>query len=208
MERSLIYEKIEKKCAQEADKILEEGKIRAAEIKNELIHEAQKEAEAIIKKATDFQKEKINTATIEIEQIARQRSLQNKKNLIDKVLLLALDKLKNLDDQKLKQFVINRLQVEKLQGDELIKVSENDFKRYLKLFSSGHKDGKYYILDKLNQALGENYFLRLANETANIDGGFIVIGKKYDLDYSFSSILSAFKDENEVEIAEMLFKGE
>ncbi|HHU56189.1 MAG TPA: hypothetical protein GXZ48_05850 [Acholeplasmataceae bacterium] len=201
-----IYEKIEKKCALEAQEIIDEGKARADEIKSTLINEAKKEAEIIINKANAKSAEKIQTERTSFEQIAKQKSLQNKKNLIDKAINLSLEKLNNLDDDKLYKFVINKLSLEKLNGDEIIKVSQNDYSRYSKVFSTGKKENNFIVLDKLNQALGLN--LKLANDFANIDGGFVVIGKNFDLDYSFSAILFRIKDEYEVEIARILFKGD
>jgi len=205
VEKSTIYEKIEKKGIEEAQAIIEEGKEHALKIKNDLMADARTEANKILEKANQISNERIKTATTQFEQAAKQTSLQNKKNLIDKVINLAYEKLKALDDNSLFKFVVKKVASENLNGDELIQVSKNDFNRYLHLFSTGTKKGSNYLLDKLNDALGSKYQLQLTNDYANIDGGFIVIGKNYDLDFSFSALLSTIKDEYEVEIAQILF---
>lgn len=209
MAKSSIYEKIEQKSRDEADAIIREGQNRAASIKAEKLKEANVDNNKILAKTKQRIDEQLKAAKTQFEQQAKQESLQTKKDLITKALGHALKKLKDLDDETLFNFIVEKLKNEQLEGNELIQVSEQDYNKYLNILSLGKKEGEYYSLDKLNKSLGNSFNLRLDNQYANINGGFIIVGRKFDLNFSFESVLNNFKEENEVEIANILFnKGE
>lgn len=202
-----IYDKIIDKGSQEALEILNQGKQKAEALYNELISEANKEANRILNKNNEQNKNKIKTFKSEIERLNKKEILFKKKELINELFLLTLSRLKALDDEKLINYVINHLKKENLTGNEIIKVNKNDYSKYLSLFST-EKPGDLVNLDKLNQMLGKNINLKLSKEAVDIEGGFILVSDKYDINLSFESILKAFLLNNETEIANILFKEE
>jgi len=203
--KSSIYDKIEQKSKADADAIIREGQERAASIRNSMLREAKEDNAKILAKTQERIDEQLKAAKTEFEQKARQVSLQNKKNLIAKALEYTLEKLRNMDDASLFDFIVKKINEENLDGNELIQVSKADHEKYLNILSSGKKDGKFYVLDKLNDAVGKEVNFHLDTQYANINGGFLIIGEKFDLNFSFESVVNNFKNDNEVEIANILF---
>ena len=202
MANSSIYEKIENKGALDAAKIREDGSNLATLQMQEAIDKANREIENLKEKQLKINNEKIKTKSTQIEQLAKQRTLFEKKKLIDETFERALKKLQELKDDELTNLVVKLLLQDFLDGDETIIVSKDDYKKYAKLFSSKSNGTE---LDILNKKLGNNFKLKLSNEPANINGGFIVIGRTYDINHSFTAILNEIKEKTEADVAVALF---
>lgn len=202
---SSIYEKIEQRGKSEAEAMLLSGEEKAKAIENAMINQANKEIDKIFTDVKKINENLIMTKGTEIEQKAKQATLAKKKNIIDNVIKEANDRLKNLDDDEIKKLVVKMLLSEKINGDETLMVSKKDHAKYLSLFSSEKKSGDV-VLDKLNKLLKNNkYHLKLSKDSANIDGGFIVVGESYDVDHSYNTMLLHFKEKYEAQIACILF---
>jgi V/A-type H+-transporting ATPase subunit E len=201
MANSSIYEKIENKGALDAKKITEAGQTQAEKQMQDAILEANREIENLKEKHLKQNNEKIKTKSTQIEQLAKQRTLFEKKKLIEEVFTRSLEKLQTMNDAQLEKLLKGLLANDALDGNEFISVSKDDKNKYLKLFSS-KKDND---LDLLNKSLGPKYNLKLAEVSADINGGFIVIGKDYDINHSYQAILDEIKETNEAEIAKALF---
>lgn len=203
----LIYEKIEKKGIADAEEILRLGRNRAQAMEEEAINEAQKEVDEILSKSDVRNRDRLKTELIKKEQAMKQRSLHHKKMMIDKVFERVLEKLKNLEDKALFTWVEAMIKREAIEGNEELLVAKSDYQRYRKVLS-GNNDDKHRTLDRLNQQLGKHYQLMLSLETVDIDGGFFLRGKKFDIDCSFKTLLDAKKEAMETEIAHRLFEEE
>lgn len=199
--KSSIYEKIENKGAVDAKEISRIGQVRAEALKESIINAANDEASKLLAKSFEKNQDRIKTKTTEIEQIAKQKTLFKKKEIIDLIFEETHQKLLNISDDELFKLVSKLIKAENLVGDEVIKVSKADYSRYLKLFSS-QKAADEVALDKLNV---NNYQLKLSNQPVDINGGFIIIGTNFDIDLSYKSILQVIKENNETVIANMLF---
>ena len=136
MANSSIYEKIENKGALDAAKIREDGSNLATLQMQEAIDKANREIENLKEKQLKINNEKIKTKSTQIEQLAKQRTLFEKKKLIDETFERALKKLQELKDDELTNLVVKLLLQDFLDGDETIVVAKDDFKKYAKLFSS------------------------------------------------------------------------
>lgn len=191
-----IYEKIEEKGRLEANDILEEGKKKALAYVEAEINAANAKALKQKETAQSRNADLIKTETTSSEQAARQRILAVKKELIHKAFVAALDELKKLDDNKLKDYVINKIKNVSLKGDEVVKVNKADYSRFVKLFGED--------LGKLNQQF--NYNLTLSKESVDISGGFILINPSFDVDCSYEASIKALEGELETFIAGILFK--
>lgn len=202
MANSSIYEKIVIKGQDQSAKILQEGRKKAHEYHDEELVNAENQIDTLRKKHHEKNQDKMKTKLTEIEQKAKQTSLGKKKLLIDNVFLLAKDKLVKLDDAQLSSFVMKKIEDEVLHGGEEIMVSKNDYERYLKIFSSGVKKNGKYVLDKIKK-----HELLLSDKPALISGGFIIVGKDFDLNYSFESILDNLKEKHEPVVANIMFGG-
>jgi vacuolar-type H+-ATPase subunit E/Vma4 len=202
-----IYDKIIDKGSLDASEIINLGKQKALALKEAIISEAQEEANKKLEINEKSSQDKVKTMTTAFERLAKKEILFKKKELIDETFNQALNKLKSMSDSELQSFVKKYLLAESLTGKEVLKVNKADYGRYLSLFSSA-KPSDLVTLDKLNSKLGSKYNLKLSNEYVNIDGGFIIVGEHYDIDLSFNSILYIIKEQNETEIADILYHEE
>lgn len=200
-----IYEKIENKGALDAKKIKEAGEDKAQLQMQEAEAEAKRDIDNLISKTINANNEKIKTKITEFEQTAKKSTLSIKKSLIDEVFNNALAELQKLDGESLSKFVINLLKKDQLSGDEVMLVTKQDLNKYLKIFSSGKASKNEYDLDLLNKKIGNNHQLKLRVIDENINGGFIIEGKTFDINHSFPAILKQAITANEAEIAKALF---
>lgn len=201
-----IYQKIENKGLEDAKNIKLAGQKKAKLMEESLISDAQKEINKMLNASLRKSEDRIKTNATDFEQAAKQRSLLKKKEIIDNVFNLAHQKLKELNDNEFRDFTIRILKSDEIKGNEIIKVSKNDFSRYLTNFSSGKLLNGFYQLDKLNGFLGPNYQLKLSTEDAPIESGFILVGNTFDIDNSYTTILQDLKEKYEAEIAKILFE--
>lgn len=202
-----IYDKIIYKGSLDAFEIINLGKEKAEEIKISIINEAKAEAHKLIQNNKKANQDKVKTKTTNFERLAKKEILFKKKELINDLFIIGKKKLKELKDIELFNLVKKYILKELITGSEIIKVSKADYGKYLSLFSSG-KPTELVLLDKLNKELGSNYNLQLANTPANIDGGFIIVSKHFDIDLSFNSILNIIKESHETKIANILYNEE
>lgn len=205
MEKQDIYKKIEEKGKEEAKKIILAGEKEAEIIKKQILEQAENEVSHKREELSKFVKEQIVAKESVLKQNEKMMVLKDKKNIINDVLESAFKEMKKMSDKDLKHYVLRIIKSESITGDEVLLVSKDDYNRYLNLFSTekGFKD--LINLDLLNSELGEKYHLSLSNKEADIDGGFIIISKTYDVDGSFKAILQKVLDNNESEIAKILF---
>jgi len=203
--KTSIYEKIEKKGQSDAQEITRLGKLKAKQLEETILGQAQDLINKNLSKTRERSREFLKTKITEIEQNAKQKSLLYKKELIKNVFTKALDKLKTISDDELQKLVKNLILSEKINGDEIIQVNSQDYELYLRNFSSKAK-GDLVVMDKLNQELGSSHYnLKLSSTPANINGGFIIIGEAFDIDFSFETILSSLQEKYETEVAEKMF---
>lgn len=162
----------------EADKKKEEivnGQVKLAlEEKAKMIEKAEKEAEIVKSRI-------LSNADLRV----RDEMLKAKQEVIDKVFLLAKERLMNLDDKEYAEFVKNQISTLDLTGEESIIVPNNR---------------KNLIKD-----LGLN--LKVSEEET-IDSGFTLINKKVRLNFSFETLIDFLREDLETEIAQVLFKEE
>ena len=208
MANNSVYEKIELKGSLDANEIIRLGEEQAKTIEENLLTSATQEIQKILLDKEAKNQEKIRTKTTEFRQDAQQNYLRTKQELISNVFLKIKERMKIMSDENLYKLVVSMIKNEIMVGNEIIKVSPNDYSRYLKLFSSAKSAEEYILLDKLNVSLQDKkYSLKLAKESIDIDGGFVIVGKNYDIDNSFEAIVNQLKEKYETEVAKILFTG-
>lgn len=200
-----IYDKILEKSSLDAAEIKKIAITKAKEVEEEILNEAKAEAEKLNiqneAKNNDLKKSKIT----DLDRKYKREVLFKKKELMDKLVDEAIVKLNNLKEKALLDFSVKNIKESNLVGDEVLRVNQNDYNKFLKAFSTKPK-AKLVELDLLNKALGKGFTLKLEEVPANIKGGFIVIGKDFDIDLSFEAILELAKDTHEAKVANLLFK--
>ena len=207
LENSSIYKKIEEKGKLEAKEIVEAGEEKAAALKKSIEEGYEKEYKKVIDNATRSNADNLKTKLTQVDQSAKQKSLAIKKEAIDKVMERVHEKMLKLADNDLVNLVVKVISADSIQGNEIIKVSKEEYSKYLKLFAT-EQSGDPVSLNLLNDKLGKGYNLKLSKEPADIKGGFIIVGDRYDVDHSYKVLLDDLKEKYESEVAHTLFGNE
>jgi V/A-type H+-transporting ATPase subunit E len=194
-------EKIKEKILQDAEvrtnEILEKARLQAKEVIEKANQKATLRAKEISQKSIHeiSEKKRIINSIIELEM--RKDILSTKQHSIDEVFSKALEKMNNLDSEKYEQVIFDMLMTSVESGEEEILLSE-----------TGKKKLSADFLSKANKALeavGKNGMLKISDETRNISGGFILLGKGIEINNSFEAVIKLYRDEIEPKVAEIFF---
>lgn len=192
-----IKEKILHDSEDRAESIVADAKKQAVEIIEKANVKAAQKAEEIHKKATSdaAEKLKINSSMVELEM--RKELLSTKQQLIEEVFQKALDSLSNIENSEY-EVILYKLIVDAIEtGDEEILLSMKDKNRLPSDF--------IIKLNKVIAQAGKKGNLKLADETRDIMGGFVLKAKGVEINYSFEALLRMDRDEIEPEVAAILF---
>ncbi len=198
-----IYEKIENKGRNDALEIKKNGEEKAERLKNEVLEKTEKVIHKMVDNAKEEAKETLKTKYTEFAQMSNQSTLKNRKEIIKMTFEKAFERMSDFSDDELFEYVVKLLKNSQIAGNEVIKVSSSSRRRYQKLFSKKNNNE----LDILNKELGDNCSLKMSNEDALIDGGFILESEYFDIDYSYRTVLKDLMSEVETELAKILFEG-
>jgi V/A-type H+-transporting ATPase subunit E len=183
-------EAVKKQAAQEAAKIEAEAREKAAQFQTETLERAQQ-------KAAELEKRRLGNVELE----ARKELLAAKQALIDVVFQQALETLVSLETgeyfQLLKKMVLDSVET----GRETLILSPRDRERVPTSF-----------LEEINRDLksrtGGPAAIRIAEETREMSGGFMLQGEKVEINGTFESLLETQRDLLEAEVATILFAEE
>ena len=197
-----IYEKINSKGKLEVDKINSNKELEIKKLQKEIIEKANKDQSARVLKATTDAEKLINHKERLVDLEKRQALLTSKQEILDDIFNEVLNKLNLLDGKELLTFVTNLIKNENNFGDEVIYVNKKNYDKYLKALST-NKKADLVELDLLNKNLKANF--KLSNEAINIGEGFLITGKDFDLNFTFSDIVLNTRKVKEKAIADKLF---
>lgn len=158
-------------------------------------HEADREAKAMKEKTTSeavLLKERIISNA---HLVIRNEKLQEKQNIIDKVMKKSLEELSKLDKEDFQQFVENNISDSDIEGDESILVNESCFNKL---------DGEF--IGKLNEKLkksGKKGLLKI--EKSPVNDGFILYKNGIEINFTFGVMISLQREELEQELSAKLF---
>lgn len=198
-----IYEKIENKGRNDALEIKKNGEEKAERLKKEVLEKTEEVIHKMVDNAKEEAKETLKTKYTEFAQMSNQSTLKNRKEIIKMTFEKAFERMSDFSDDELFEYVVKLLKNSQIAGNEVIKVSSSSRRRYQKLFSKKNNNE----LDILNKELGDNCSLKMSNEDALIDGGFILESEYFDIDYSYRTVLKDLMSEVETELAKILFEG-
>lgn len=183
-----VVERILSDASAEAEKIIVDGKLKAAYIR-------QKSAEENKRKQTEIEtevREKISVLTEKKQAAARLEcakiALSAKRKVIDQIYAMALQRLISLNKEQTVAFAEQLLKSYAEQGDVVCLAENFAYESELKLLPIVKEKGLTFIEERLA-----------------IDGGMILVGKVSDKDLSYGAILSADRADFEAELAAKLF---
>ncbi|MDR7871478.1 MAG: V-type ATP synthase subunit E [Tissierellaceae bacterium] len=178
-----LIEKILEDGKMEAQTITKESEKNNQEILDSKISEANEKKDRILEKANReavMLKERIIS---EAELRIRDEKLKAKRQVLDKVFILAKERLVNIDEDTYMSFLKNSLNKMNLKGTEVLIVPDR-FKEIVQ------KSGVYSNVSN--------------NES--IDSGFLLKDGNIIMNYSFESLVDFRREDIEVEIAQVLFQ--
>lgn len=189
------------------DKILDEIKMESDEVSASIIKEAQDKASEIARQARQKGEEAVKRIDGDTKQkcddiLARGRSaselykrkeaLKAKQDIISRVLLDAKTTLLNLPEDKYFERILQMIEKHALEEEGEIAFSERDKKRLPKLFEAKLK-------------LASKNKLKLAQQPARIDGGFLLLYGGIEETCSFEALFSDMHEQLQDEVRTMLF---
>ncbi|WP_027623246.1 V-type ATP synthase subunit E [Clostridium lundense] len=179
-----------------AEEIIEGAKKQEKDIISQQVSKAEKEKEEIIKKAHiegNSRKERIISNA---HLFVRNRKLETKGQVIEKVYVEALDKLNKLPQEVYLDFIKESLLSLNIDGDENLILSSND--KYI----------KEELINKVNEELkknGRKGEIKISSEKRDFIGGFILSKNGIEINNTFEALIFSLRDELEPRIIKMLF---
>jgi V/A-type H+-transporting ATPase subunit E len=194
-----LRQKILRDAEADARKTIEEGEGQARSIKAEAEKEVRRIASEFAGKAKAEAEEYIRRQISLRELEARKAVLAEKGGLIDKVFDRALEELRERD-RKGGYSLTGKLLLGAIEvGDEEVILSPEDRKGIGASFIEG-------LNGELRKA-GKRGEVRIAEETRDIGGGFILRRGRAETNGSFVTLLAMLRDDIETEVAGILFGG-
>jgi V/A-type H+-transporting ATPase subunit E len=199
-----IYDKIIDKGKEDAKVILADGLKKLEQLKLEQIEEAKNKQKDELKKQEALNQSKYQAALINAKREAKKSEIKLKQTLLKETVSDAVAKLDNLKQNELFDFVLKLVKEDDLSGKEVIYVNKKDYSKYLATFSS-KKEDELVELDKLNNALGKKFELKLSKKPKDLDGGFYIVSEKYDINHSYSALVDNLLAKLEADLNKILF---
>lgn len=183
-----IIQRILSDATAAADAIVSEAEKKAAEICDEAKKVAERRARGteaeINERAKSIADGKSATARLDCAKAL----LAEKRRVIDEIYADALVKMNALTQKDAVLLADRLLNLYAEQGDEIV-------------FADGYKYAEQVSkLDVVREKA-----LKLSRKPANIDGGFILVGKTCDKDVSYAALLAADREERQAELAAEIF---
>lgn len=179
-----------------AETIIKEAKQERDKIIGKQIEKANNEKIDIIEKAKLSARSKADRVISNAHLTARNKNLEAKQEVIDKVFREALLKLQNLSKEQYLEFVRNSIMSMKIEGDEEIIIPSNEERI---------NEGFINSLNKQLESLGKKGELKLSSEKREIKTGFIIYKNGIEINNSFEALVSSLRDELEQDIIGALF---
>lgn len=188
MSKEAILERIISDAQTAADATVAEAEGRAAEIIAEAEARAARDRQGTLAIIAERSKAIADGKAAAARLDAAKVMLAAKRGVIDAVYARALEKLKALPQKDAVRLAEGLLLSYAEDGDELVFATNFAYKaQVLKLAVVAEKN------------------LKNSGKTADIDGGFILIGKNSDKDLSYGALLALDREERQAEIAAKLF---
>lgn len=198
MNAEQVVEKILAEARAEAEKIKAAAaeKCAAAEAElNSQLADYEKQTQALAAQAAEDKKARmLATANMEI----RKEYLAAKVALLNDVFQKVLERIKALSDSEYENLITSLMAKAVETGDERV------------IIGAEEKRIDHALIKQVNRKLGPGYKgnLQLAQDRANIDGGFILRRGKIQVNVSIEVLLAEARDKFEMELVEELFAEE
>lgn len=191
MKEQTIVDRIVQEGKKEVREILKNASLEAKKIERKALDKARAEAKEITDHAKTNQKIRLNQQEVGFELEKRQTLLEAKTVVMDEIFERAYQTIKTLDDKRFLVFITKLIEKESLDGDEVVQVNQDEYKRYVKL------------IKQVNANLKTKF--TVSEKPVKIDSGFLLVGKDYDLNFDFHELINLIRKRYEKQLATSLF---
>ena len=194
---SNLTSKIRKDAEENRDRIISEANEQKAKILEKRNNQAKALEEEMVQKAeaeAQTRKERVISGA---ELQARNEKLKAKQIIIKEIFESSVKALSDLDDDKYKAFIKDRILSLDIVGDEVLILNEKG----LKIIDAS-------VLSEINNELaskGKKGAITLSNERGSFQGGFILEKDGIQINNTFEALVNSLKEELELEVAKKLF---
>jgi len=198
MDAEQVVEKILSEARVQADKIKAEAHqktaVAEAQLETELAQYSKQTEELAAQAAEEKKARMLAAANMEI----KKEYLSAKVSLLDEVFEKVRQRIKGLGDKEYERFITSLMTKAVQSGNEEVVVG------------AGEKRIDHLLIKQINRKLGPGYKgnLQMAQDRADIDGGFILRRGKICVNASIEVLLAEARDKFEMELAEELFGEE
>lgn len=183
---------------EEKQKLLENARVQAQDIRAKYKNKAEEILNDILEKANRAAEEKKRRILSMAQLENRKALLQAKQQIIDEVFEKAKAKLKNMSDEDYRNLIAEMLLKSVVTGNEEVVISEDDKNRITPDF-----------IKKINEKLksmGKLGNLRISETPGKMIGGLILKSEDMEINCTFDSLINMEREELETEIAKILFE--
>lgn len=179
-----------------AKNIIDEAKAEEKKLIDTKVNEAKAQKKAMLQKAEDEAKIRRERVISNAELQVRNMKLEAKQKVLDKTFTEALEKLSNISQEKMLQFIRNNILSAELTSDVEIVLGKS---------SQGVTEEFISDLNKSLQMAGKIARVKLSPQRRDIKGGFILSRNGVEINYSFEALVKNARSELESEVASTLF---
>lgn len=191
-----LTSKIIKDSEEKSKIILNEAKKEEEKIMLGQQQEGEKDKNKILEKAYLGSQNKKERIISNSHLFVRNRKLESKQEVIDRVYKQTLDKLCNLGKEEYLQFITDSILSMEIYGDEEIILSQ--YEKYI----------NEEFIEKINQRLknnGKKGEIKISDKKREFRGGFILNKSGIEINNTFEALIFSLKDDLEPVIIDTLF---
>ncbi len=195
MNAEQVVQKILSEAQSQADKITAEANAKVSEQQAQIDKELAKYAQETEQKAVAAGEDKLARMLASARMQISKEYLGAKVSLLDKVFQQARQRIKDLPDDQYEELIQQLMEKAIESGDEEVIVGKDETRI---------KNG---LIKRVNRKLGPGFKgnLQLANDTADIDGGFILRRGKIQVNVSLDVLMTQAREAMELELTQELF---
>jgi vacuolar-type H+-ATPase subunit E/Vma4 len=199
MSLASIIKKIEADATAQSEEIIEQARIEDEQITTYARLKAEEEAEQIVRHAEEelqtLKNKQMATALLHM----RKEKLDNRQRILSDVFTEVLQRVNSFDDDQRRGII------------KTILLSIGEERKGSVLFSQADKSVvNQKFIEEINAELEKhkrNLQFTFSSKTADIERGFIVDFKDFDMNYSVEKILSELWEDIKSEVSTRLFEG-
>ena len=192
-----IFEGIDNKANQQVKEIEKEAQQKREEILKQAREKASEHKERIIKEAKRQIEDEMRRELIKVRREEKKKTLALKSELMDEVFKEAMNRFLNLKKEEYLSLMKEAIVAGVKGGKEEILLSPGDREIFNKDF--------FKEVEKSLKAKGKKPEVKFTFELDKKEKGFIIKGEDMFINATVSTLFSVLKDEEEIEVARLLF---